>query len=92
MRTIYGTKVRPLRLAGAGDAKCAQCVMCLAHPDDKGRSFTGMVAVDDIEGGVEAVREYFRSGVDVDAPPPAPPPSPPKATPKRQSVDDFGDL
>ena len=94
MRTVNGTKVKPLRAAGVGDTGCAQCLYCLAHPDDKSRGFVVMVAVDDIEGGAEAVREFLRTGVDPDMPPArtAPPAEPPRETPKRQAVDDFGDL
>lgn len=94
MRTIYGTKVRPLRTVGVGDAGCAQGIWCQAHPDDKNRSFVVMVAVEDIEGGVGVVQEFLRTGADPDTPPkredPAPPP--PRAVPKRQAVDDFGEL
>ena len=83
-----------MRPVGVGDAGCVQGIWCLAHPDDKSRSFMVMIAVDDIEGGAGIVQEYMRTGVDQDAPPrqEAHPPPPPRAVPKRRAVDDFGEI
>lgn len=57
MRTINGTEVRVVGVLGSLQSGGVEHVMCEAHPGDKGRGFRVPVAVSDIEGGLDAVKE-----------------------------------